>query len=370
MYLKEKYGGLYLDLDILSDYEKVSTYEKFIETLMLEGYKIDQKDIFYIYIDEFQSYNDITKIMKNVYDHHKNIKIFASGSSALMIKGKVQESLAGRKIMNIIYPLNFEEYLFFKNDTDALKKLKNLKDIESEDIYDSIKGLYEKLEDFIIWGGYPGVVLSDNKVEKLTSIFDLFIKKDFKDMLKVENILGAKKIIQYLAINNGKMFTSQNAATFCSLDIRTVDNYIELLEELFIIKIIRPFYRNKNKEIIKQPKIYFIDTGVRNYFINNFNKLYLRQDNGELFENYILNEIIKKNHFQINYWREKIGHEVDFIIDEKLPLEIKFKRNLKASDLKGIKKFESIYNEKGIIINLSKQDSKIFRLPFINNIVS
>ena len=72
----------------------------------------------------------------------------------------------------------------------------------------------EKLEDFIIWGGYPGVVLSDNKVEKLTSIFDLFIKKDFKDMLKVENILGAKKIIQYLAINNGKMFTSQNAANF------------------------------------------------------------------------------------------------------------------------------------------------------------
>ena len=126
------------------------------------------------------------------------------------------------------------------------------------------------MEDFIIWGGYPGVVLSDNKVEKLTSIFDLFIKKDFKDMLKVENILGAKKIIQYLAINNGKMFTSQNAATFCSLDIRTIDNYIELLEELFIIKIIRPFYRNRNKEIIKQPKIYFIDTGVRNYFIHNF----------------------------------------------------------------------------------------------------
>ncbi|MCD4789163.1 MAG: AAA family ATPase [Bacteroidales bacterium] len=119
-------NGIYLDLDILSNYEKVSTYENLINTLKLKGYKENQTEIFYLFLDEFQRYREFSKILKNVFDHHKNIKIYATGSSSVKIKDEIQESLAGRKIIHNLFPLDFEEFIIFKDNHDALQQLKNV----------------------------------------------------------------------------------------------------------------------------------------------------------------------------------------------------------------------------------------------------
>src|SRR3989338_11295905 len=120
---------LFLDLDILSNYEKISTFESLITTLKLNGYEEKQKEFFYLFLDEFQRYPNAAKLMKNVYDNLDNIKIYASGSSSLKIKNSIQESLAGRKKINQIFPLDFEEFLLFKDKKELINKFAKIKSL-------------------------------------------------------------------------------------------------------------------------------------------------------------------------------------------------------------------------------------------------
>jgi hypothetical protein len=139
-----------------------------------------------------------------------------------------------------------------------------------------------------------------------------------------------------------------------------VKSYIEMLSESHIISVIRPYYTNKNKEIIKIPKIYFNDNGARNFLIDNFNRLNLRNDAGFLFEGYIFSEFIKKG-FQLKFWQDKNKREVDMVIDKihkQIPVEIKFKRILKSDDFTGIKAFLREYQGKGYLVNIGEQEKK------------
>jgi uncharacterized protein len=356
--IQEEVGGLYIDFDILENIERFETYTKFVNSLKLEGY--DEKNKFYLFIDEFQKYKDLTKILKNVYDNHGNIKIYATGSSSITIKDSIQESLAGRKILHNLYPLDFEEFLEFKKlNTKKLERLKSFKGVLPKTEY------LKEIEEYLIYGGYPEVVLNSNKEEILGSIFDTFIKKDLVNYLKIKDILGAKKLIQYLAINNGGKLNIVDISQQLNLKREHIENYLEILEETFIIKKIKPFFVNKNKEIVKAYKEYFIDTGVRNYFCNNFNEIHMRNDVGFLFEIFVLGEIIKNSNLEIKFWQDKQKHEVDFIIDkvhEQIGLEVKYKTNLKTQDYLGIKHLNSKV-KKSFLLNLIKQDEKHI-LPF------
>src|SRR3989338_9541661 len=120
----QKYKGVYLDLDIFSNFEKISSFEAFFNYIVLQGYEKKQKQFFYIFLDEFQRYGDLSRIMKNVYDTLPNVKMYASGSSSLHIKAQIQESLAGRKKVNHVYPLDFEEFLWFKEEREGLQQFK------------------------------------------------------------------------------------------------------------------------------------------------------------------------------------------------------------------------------------------------------
>lgn len=349
--LREELGGLYVDFDVLENVERFETYTKFIDSLKLEGY--DEKKQFYLFIDEFQKYADFTKILKNVYDNHKNIKIYATGSSSITIKNNIQESLAGRKFLHHLYPLDFEEFLEFKKiDTKRFFLLKKFKGTLP-------KAEFKKeLEEYMQYGAYPEVVLSTNKEEILASIFDTYIKKDLVDYLNIKEILGVKKLIQYLSINNGGKLNIVDVCHQLNLTREQVENYFEILEETFIIKRVIPFFRNKNKEIIKAYKQYFIDPGVRNYFCNNFNKINIRNDAGFLFETFVLGEILKNSHYEIKFWQDKQKREVDFVIDkvsDQMALEVKFKEKLKAEDYLGLKHLNL---EKSYVVNLILQDDK------------
>src|SRR3989344_5568135 len=318
---------IFLDLDIMSNYEKVSSFESLSNLLKLNGYEENQKRFFYLFLDEFQKYPSLVKVMKNAYDNLSNVKIYASGSSSLTIKNQVQESLAGRKIINEIFPFDFEEFLMFKDKNNLVQNIKNIRKLKGENLSSSLKEYEKLLEEFMIFGGYPEVVLKtskEDKIQVLSSIFDLYAKKDLVEYLKIEKILPVKRLIEFLAVNNGQKIKYEEISKVCSLSYNEAKRYLEILSETYLIREIRPFFTNKNKELVKIPKIYFIDNGVRNYFINNFNDLKLRDDCGFLFEGFILAELIKAKVKNINFWNDKNLEEVDFVIEKNgilIPME-------------------------------------------------
>jgi len=363
-------NGLFLDLDILSNFEKIESFEKLMNTIRLDGYRDDQKKFFYLFLDEFQRYSDLSLIMKNVYDNHKNIKIYATGSSSLTIKSRIQESLAGRKNLHYLYPLDFEEFLWFKEE--GIDQFNNMKRLRGENINMGI--LKDLLKEFMVYGGYPEVVLSkghSKKVDVLRNIFDVYAKKELVTYLKIENVIGAKKLIEFIAVNNGQKTNYDEAAEKCSIKVYNLKSYLEVLKETFLVFELRPFFTNKSKELVKIPKLYFVDNGVRNFFYNNFNDVDTRNDAGFLFEGYVLGEMIKGGFKNIKFWQDKNKHEVDFVIDlvsSQIPVEVKFKKKLKKNDFAGIRAFLSDYDAKSkYIINLGAQ-KKIngisLKLPF------
>lgn len=371
--VEEKKKGLFLDLDVFTNFEKVSTFENLLNTIKLSSYEEKQKDYFYLFLDEFQRYSDFSIILKNVFDNLKNVKVYASGSSSIKIKSQIQESLAGRKIINKIYPLTFVEYLQFQEKTNLLEQIKNMSEIKGAQLDKTTRELRKELEEFLIFGGYPEVTLSkkDEKPKILEGIFDLYIKKDLIEYLNIKKIVNVKRLIEFLAINHGQKIKYESLCQVSSLNYKEVLNYLEILEETFLIKTIRPFYKNKNKELVKVPKIYFMDSGVRNYFINNFNESKLRGDFGYLFEGFIVSELIKQGREEIKFWQNKNKQEVDLVLTggkKIIPIEAKFKEKLKADDEIGLGAFLEEYKLKeGYLVNLSTQErkSKIsFILPY------
>ena len=372
---KENTPCLYLDLDIYSNYEKISSYENCINTLKLNGYDKKSNKKFILFLDEFQRYPDIGMVMKNIVDNDPGVKIYASGSSSLSIRNKIQESLAGRKRIINIYPLSFKEYLHFIERDDLITKIDRLSDVKSDSLLNLIPELYQMLNHFLIFGGYPEVVLTHDseKKEVLDSIFDLYVKKDLVDFLKIDKIKSAKTLINYLAINHGQQISFNSLSQVVGLDDKTAKNYVEILKETFLIKINTPWYTNKNKEIVKIPKIYFIDNGVRNYFINNFNDTNLRDDTSFLLESFVISELLKMGFSDniIKFWRTNNKQEVDFILEcgtKIKAVEIKYKKSVKKSDLRGLKNFIAKYPQYTpvFLINLNNNKSPDAKIIFLS----
>ena len=150
--LKDDYPCLFLDLDLYSNYEKVNTYENLINTIKLHGYQEKQEKPFFLFMDEFQRYADISMVLKNMVDHHKNVKIYASGSSSLAINSNIQESLAGRKRTIVVYPLTFKEFLDFTGNAEAADRLTRLHEIRSRTLDRLLPDLYRAFDDFLVCG--------------------------------------------------------------------------------------------------------------------------------------------------------------------------------------------------------------------------
>jgi predicted AAA+ superfamily ATPase len=369
---------LFLDIDRFSDFERIATYENIVNTLKLQGFKEGSQEPFFLFLDEFQRYEDVSMVIKNIYDHLENVKIYATGSSSLTVKKSIQESLAGRKLIYNLYPLDFEEFLEFQQDEEAIEMYRNSLSLEGKNLRPLLGKLLDYLETFMIFGGYPEVALTEGagaKREILRSIFDLYIKKELVEYLKIEKVYPVKLIIEYLAVNNGQKVKYDELSSISGLSQKTVRQYLDILEETFLIQKIRPFFTNKNKEMVKTPKIYFIDPGVANYFIKNFNRLELRNDAGFLFENVIFSEVLKKGveSSELKFWGDKNQREVDLVVDTPsclTALEIKYKNKVKASDFSGLRAFENVYSHRQpllLLVNIGEQfqSGNIgLRLPF------
>ena len=302
----------------------------------------------FLLIDEIQYLDNPTNFLKLLYDEYSDsIKIIATGSSAFYIDRKFSDSLAGRKKIFELKTLEFEEFLQFKNQE---KQLKDLQLLRTGEIQKSVfeEQLWTLLEEYIIFGGYPAVVLENktaDKIEFLQEIRDAFIKRDIleagiTDETKFYNLLIL------LAGQTGNLLNSNELSNTLRLTNVHTDNYLYVLQKCFHISLVKPFSQNLRKELTKMPKIYFNDLGLRNVLINYFAPLEQRADKGALLENYVYRRLSEQySRDQIKFWRTADGNEVDFVIEETgfngKAIEVKFQA--KDGNLSKYKKFMEAY---------------------------
>ena len=270
-----------------------------------------------VVIDEAQNIPDIGLKLKIIIDQFPDIRLLVSGSSSFDLSNKINEPLTGRKWEFLLFPFSFEEMAGFHGAFTE----------------------HNHLPQRLIFGYYPEVVLNpERKTDILRELTESYL---FKDILIWNRIRKSDKIIrllQALAFQVGQLVSYNELAQITGLHHETVEHYIDLLEQAFVLFRLMPYGRNLRNELKRSRKIYFYDNGIRNALINNFNPLELRNDTGALWENFLISERIKfiHNHRQqVNpyFWRTKQGSEIDYIEtsgDRLRAYEFKFNTRKKA----------------------------------------
>lgn len=305
--------------------------------------KHEDKTIYFM-LDEFQYVKEGGQKLKLIYDTVENVKVIITGSSSLELKAEVGKYMVGRLLTFHLYPFNFQEVLrsrdrrfenIYKNEHNKiLDKVFNKKDIKIKNGKDNfVNEMVEIYENYCIWGGYPMVALSQNKAEKekvLTDIFNNYILKDVKGLLELTTDENLLTLARHLAAQIGNTVVWQNLGQKSKLNFKQLKKHVKILEETFICQRIKPFFKNRQKELVKNPKIYFIDPGFRNNLTENSAPLDRRSDSGFVVENSVfiqLMQLVERISGRMNFWRKKSGPEVDFIIRNEgkvIPVEIKF----------------------------------------------
>jgi len=310
--LQEVSNKIYIDLERLSDRElfKEKNYENILFAFELKGLDIKKK--MYVGIDEIQLVPEIISPIKYLYDKY-NIKFILTGSSSYYLKNLFEESLAGRKKIFELATLDFGEFLIFKNK--KVPKLNaSFQNFQfSNYLYEEYKIFYEE---YISFGGFPEVVLTNSHEEKqdiLEDILNSYINIDikiFSDFRK-QNLLF--QLIKVLASRVGSKINHSNLAKVCNTSRQTIMNYLELFEKTYLIKRVSILSKSPDREIVKAQKLYFCDNGFLQIFKNI--------STGAQFENTIFNQLKKTG--KCKYYSRKNGKEIDFIIDEKIAFEVK-----------------------------------------------
>lgn len=343
----------------------------------------------YLMIDEFQYADEGGQKLKLIYDTVKNLKIIITGSSSLDIKFQVGKYLVGRILTFTLYPFNFAEFLRVKDarleriyaqkSRQIQAWLTNQTKPDQKSGGDPFSPEINKLyEDFCIWGGFPAVVLSKNKEVRwkvLADIYNNYILKDIKGLLELSTDKNLFTLSQYLATQIGNLVVYQNLSQVSRLDYRQLKKHLNILTETMVFREIKPFFQNRQKELSKTPKVFFIDLGFRNYLMENMNTLEKRSDAGAIIENAVfirLNELGKEMS-RINFWRTKAGAEVDFVLHTEgkcIPIEVKFSNFDKPAVSKSFASFLNAFTpERGLILTknywdvVSRNGTKILFAP-------
>jgi hypothetical protein len=276
-----------------------------------------------VVIDEIQKLNDPGRAAKIFFDQLPEYKLIITGSSAFNIKNKASESLAGRKIDYHLYPLSLSEYLVqngLEKELSVLPMQRLLAGVKAEEIFRPYDHK-EILNNILVYGLYPAMQSHPSDSTYLTNLIDSVVFKDLVELSLLENKSAALMLLKLLAYQIGSLVNYAELASKLGIGARTVKRYIELFEQSFIIFSIKPFSSRKRDEISKMPKIYFYDSGLRNALINNFEHMGTRGDAGQLFETFIVTELLKYNYYgnfgyNFNYWRTKGGSEIDVVLSK------------------------------------------------------
>ena len=332
------------DLDVLNLFDK--NIDIFIEKYVLG------KD--FLFIDEIQYSKNSGKYLKIIYDKYK-IKIFISGSSKSEVAIHSLKHLVGRVFIFECYPLSFKDFIGFssKENYFLFSKTRKFEDFEI---------LKKQFMEYLKFGGYPEVVLENSremKKEILRNIKNTYLLKEIRGVLNYRELNEFENMLKKLALQDGKILNKNSIAMDFGIHNNKIKEIIDVLEKTTILNIVRAYLPNKSKELIKSPKSYLFDFGFKNSIINNFNSSDLRQDKGEIYENFILNSFVKAG-LIVNFWNYKNLYEMDFVIErgkEIFCFEVKSKvREPKITP--SIKRFIDSNKAKRIYVFCENLDAK------------
>jgi hypothetical protein len=258
----------------------------------VEGYEL-------LAIDEAKNIPNIGMGLKIIVDQVPGFQIIVTGSSSFELAGQVGEPLTGRKLTLNLYPMAQSELLSVYNHFE----------------------LREKLSEFLIFGTYPEVLQAPtqhDRIEVLTEIANSYLLKDILAFDRIKNSRTLLDLLKLLAFQVGSEVAITELATQLGVDVKTVKRYLDLLEKAFVIYRLNGFSRNLRQEITNKSKYYFLDNGIRNALIAQFNGLDQRNDQGALWENFMIVERLKYRTYQsihanIYFWRTYQRQEIDLI---------------------------------------------------------
>jgi predicted AAA+ superfamily ATPase len=258
----------------------------------VEGYEL-------LAIDEAQNIPNIGMGLKIIVDHVPGIRVIVTGSSSFELAGQVGEPLTGRKQTLSLYPMAQSELLSIYNRFE----------------------LREKLADFLVFGTYPEVLQAPTqhaRIELLTEIANAYLLKDILAFDRIKYSRTLLDLLKLLAFQVGSEVSISELATQLGVDVKTLKRYLDLLEKAFVIYRLNGFSRNLRQEVTNKSKYYFLDNGIRNALIAQFNGLDQRNDLGALWENFMILERLKFRtyhplHANVYFWRTYLQQEIDLI---------------------------------------------------------
>ena len=279
-----------------------------------------------VFIDEFQYIQNASKIFKAIYDRahrgESSTKIYATGSSSIEIHKHLKESLAGRKRVRRIFPLSFDE----------------------------LQASHQPLTHYLRYGGMPGLVHEKSDVSKqllLEDILKSFILKDVRGLIHEENIRAFNHMLFFLAEHQGSIISLSSLSREIGLSIASVERYISVLKETFILHPLASYSQNQSNELKKSHKYYLYDLGIRNSLLRDFSEIDNREDKGSILESFVLLTLIPllQSNMSLGFWRTRKGEEVDFVlVKDRKPHPIEVKAEWKAPLVpSGLRKFIAQY---------------------------
>ncbi len=291
--------------------------------LFVSGYDL-------LFIDEAQRIPDIGINLKILHDNLPSLRLLVTGSSSLDLANKVKEPLTGRTSTFTLYPIALSE---LRADFNPFE-------------------MQERLEQWMIFGLYPDILNQSSlglKEKYLLELSDAYLYKDIIALSQIRNSSKIRDLLQLLAFQIGSEVSLNELAKQLGMSQETVNNYIDLLEQSFIVFRLGGFSRNLRKEISKRDKIYFWDCGVRNAIINNFSMLKMRNDRGALWENFVIAERLKasayhQRHVSSYFWRTYTGAELDYVEEKSGKLfgyEIKYKKTAEKAPKSWVENYGS-----------------------------
>ena len=360
--------------------------EEFIRYLSEEGFDgpkyTGAKERLFVFIDEIQYLENPSPFMKIIADHYPWLKLIVSGSSSFEIKKKFTDSLSGRTVDFEVYNLSFTEFLLFKKYRFSpapayglgyrkpnhrplayglgYRKPNHRPLAYTEKKLQELKALYEE---YVLFGGYPKIVLAgDVKIKEkyLQQIIDTYIKKDIRDLAGIKDVNKFNRLVEALASQSGQLLNVFELSNTCNIAKPTVENYLFLLEQTYVVKSVRPFSRNLRSELSKTPKIFFYDTGLMQML---WLKELPKEVMGQVFETSIFAELVKKYGSQrVAYWRTTDKKEIDFVLKKGksyLPLEVKLNfAQFKASSIKYFKEKYHISEHRVVALHGKVKDKQ------------
>lgn len=364
----QKTGGktIFLNLDYESDKIHLETQATLINKIRLEF----GANRGYVFIDEIQRKKNAGLFLKGIYDMDLPYKLIVSGSGSLELKESIHESLAGRKRMFELSPVNFFEFADFRTDyvyTDRLQKFFAVEKSKTAAL----------LGEYLNYGGYPKVILADTTAEKaliIEEIFSSVIERDISGFLNINRPDAFTMMIKILASQTGRLIKYSELAKQVGVSSSVIKKYLWYAEKTFMVRVISPFFSNKQKEILKSPVPYFYDIGLRNFAVGQFGSISL--DAGFVFKNLVGNilESLLKPIQALHFWRTTNGAEVDFIISgptDNIPVEVKYADMTSVEVTRSFRSYLEEYQPKrAYIVNKSFsgfreiQGTRVIAIPF------